>query len=190
LRLGMADTSKSPRPPTKSTKNDGGDESWKDSKPSKSDPKGDRGKGNYKVNDVDLSAVLPVPMYYQFTDDEKKMFAEFRKASKTCTDEDSDYIIGRFLVARKFKLKDSVELFDSARAWREKEVCNRSSRFMTHTSFRTSTTLLRPFPIIIGTNSFWLTGQLPSTPRSITGLKMVAQLFMSVLVRLLLKWVI
>lgn len=117
----MADTSKSPRPPTKSTKNDGGDESWKDSKPSKSDPKGDRGKGNYKVNDVDLSAVLPVPMYYQFTDDEKKMFAEFRKASKTCTDEDSDYIIGRFLVARKFKLKDSVELFDSARAWREKE---------------------------------------------------------------------
>jgi len=83
----------------------------------------DKGKGKkgFKVNEVDLTDHLPVPLYYTFTDDQKKMFAEFRKASKKCKDSHTDYYIGRFLIARKWKLKDSVELFDNALKWREEQ---------------------------------------------------------------------
>jgi len=78
-----------------------------------------RGKGNYKVNDVDLTANLPIPQFFTLTDSQKAMFGEFRKASKKCKEAHTDYYICRFLIARKWKLKDSVELFDNAMTWRE-----------------------------------------------------------------------
>lgn len=75
------------------------------------------------MNDVDLTEHLPIPLHFTWGENEKKAFAEFRKQSKKCTDSVTDYYISRFLVARKWDMKKSVDLFDGAIKWREDKVC-------------------------------------------------------------------
>merc|ERR1712010_384857 len=109
----MAEKSKSTKT-LKETKSDGSSD-WKNPHPDNvaSSPllKKEKGVGNYNVNNVDLTKYLPVPLAFGFDDGNKAKMAEFRKLSKRCTEAHSDYYIGRFLIARKWDVKLSVELF-------------------------------------------------------------------------------
>lgn len=128
----MADDTKSPRTKKAGKADDkaplsdkdkpqpGSDDGWKNIKPAddktSSQP---RGKGHYKINDVDLTEYLPIPLHFSFGETEKKAMAEFRERSKRCTPAHTDYYISRYLVARKWDMKKSVDLFDESMNWRD-----------------------------------------------------------------------
>jgi len=77
------------------------------------------GKG---INGVDLTNFLPVPLYTQWTDKERDLVKQFReKAAEYVKPEHSDYYLGRFLIARKWDMDKSVELFINAMKWRIEE---------------------------------------------------------------------
>lgn len=81
----------------------------------------DEGKGK-SVNGVDLTAHLPVPLYATWTDKERGLIKDFReKAGKWVKPTHSDYYLGRFLIARKWDLNKSTDLFINAMKWREDE---------------------------------------------------------------------
>jgi len=74
------------------------------------------------INGVDLTGLLPVPLYVTWTDKERDAVKEFReKTAKYIKPEHSDYYIGRFLIARKWDMSKSTELFINAMKWREEE---------------------------------------------------------------------
>jgi hypothetical protein len=76
----------------------------------------------YPINGVDLTGQLPVPLFCTFGDKEKDALKEFREKCKDyIRPEHSDWYLSRFLIARKWDMSKSVELFCNAMKWREAE---------------------------------------------------------------------
>lgn len=76
------------------------------------------------INGVDLTNVLPTPLWVTFDDEQKAKIQEFKKAENVVPHlkpEHTDYYISRFLVARKWDMKLSTELFANAMVVREAE---------------------------------------------------------------------
>jgi hypothetical protein len=76
------------------------------------------------INGVDLTSILPTPLWVTFDDDQKAKIQEFRKAENVVPHlkpEHTDYYFSRFLVARKWDMKLSTELFANAMVVREAE---------------------------------------------------------------------
>jgi hypothetical protein len=76
------------------------------------------------INGVDLTASLPTPLFVTFTEDQKKQIQEFKKIPEVeahTKPEHTDYYFSRFLVARKWDVKASTELFVNAMKLRETE---------------------------------------------------------------------
>lgn len=74
------------------------------------------------INGVDLTSVLPTPLWVTFTDKEKKAIEEFKKiVEKSIKPDHSDFYFSRFLVARKWDMKLSTQLFIDAMKVRDAE---------------------------------------------------------------------
>jgi len=71
---------------------------------------------------VDLTHTLPTPLWVMFTDKEKAQIEEFKKIVKEhISPIHTDYYFSRFLVARKWDMKLSTELFINAIKTRKDE---------------------------------------------------------------------
>jgi len=79
-------------------------------------------KKKCSINGVDLTHILPTPLWVTFGDKEKALIEEFKKQVKEfIKPHHDDYYFSRFLVARKWDIKLSTELFINAMAVREEE---------------------------------------------------------------------
>jgi len=79
-------------------------------------------KKSCPINGVDLTHILPVPLWATFGDKEKGLIEEFKKQVKDhIKPHHDDYYFSRFLVARKWDMKLSTELFVNAMKVREEE---------------------------------------------------------------------
>jgi hypothetical protein len=74
------------------------------------------------INGVDLTHTLPTPLWVTFDDKQKAQILEFKELVKDyIKPEHTDFYFTRFLVARKWDVKVSAELFISAMKVREAE---------------------------------------------------------------------